>query len=154
MIRPLLIILGRLYHARNFIPLNPEEFRSNPVSRKFILCVGLPDLDRPQAGHPLAQRRVDLLAIEQNGWVLAARDPRCKVVSTRTELGWAMKNGQICVWAPSKIVLDATQGPASRPRDSVALAGWFAEHMEASELVVIGESLPEDVTIPARAVTV
>jgi len=119
-----------------------------------ILCVGLPDLDRPQAGHPLAQRRVDLLAIEQNGWVLAARDPRCKVVSTRTELDWAMKNGQICVWAPSKIVLDATQGPASRPRDSVALAGWFAEHMEASELVVIGESLPEDVTIPARAVTV
>ncbi|HBT02396.1 MAG TPA: diguanylate cyclase, partial [Citreicella sp.] len=56
---------------------------------------------RPQAGHPLAQRRVDLLAIEQNGWRLAARDPRAKVVATRTELDWAMRNGQISLWAPS-----------------------------------------------------
>ncbi|MCR8550696.1 dihydroneopterin aldolase [Salipiger sp. P9] len=123
-------------------------------SAPLILCVGLPDVARPQAAHPLAQRRVDLLAIEQNGWVLAARDPRCKVVATRTELDWAMKNGQICIWAPSKIVLDATQGPASQPRDSVALASWFAGLMEACELVVIGETPPADSPVPSRAVTV
>ncbi|MBU2962980.1 dihydroneopterin aldolase [Citreicella sp. C3M06] len=118
-----------------------------------ILCVGLPDLPRPHASHPLAQRRIDLLAIEQNGWVLAARDPRCKVVATRTELDWAMKNGQICIWAPSKIVLDATQGPASQQADSVALAGWFAAQIDACELVTIGAPLPEAITLPARAVT-
>ncbi len=118
-----------------------------------VLCVGLPDGPRPVAAHPMAQRRVDLLAIEQNGWVLAARDPRCKVVATRTELDWAMRNGQICVWAPSKIVLDATDGPSGQPRDSVALAAWFAETMEACELVTIGAPLPDPITLPARAVT-
>ncbi|CUH76570.1 dihydroneopterin aldolase [Tropicibacter naphthalenivorans] len=118
-----------------------------------ILCVGRPDLPAPQTGHAMTQRRVDLLSLEQNGWVLAARDHRCKVVATRTELDWAMKNGQICVWAPSKIVLDATQGPQAQPRDSVALAAWFAGEMEACELVVIGEDLPEGAATPARAVT-
>jgi len=117
-----------------------------------VLCVGLPDIDRPRAAHPLAQRRVDLLAIEQNGWVLAARDPRCVVVGTRTELDWGMKHDQISLWAPSKIVLDAVEGPKSRQRDSVALAAWLAEQLEAKELLVIGEALPQAGRVPARAV--
>jgi hypothetical protein len=57
------------------------------------------------------QRRIDLLAIEQNAWVLAARDPRCVVVASRTEIDWAMKQRQVIVWAPSKLVLDAVDGP-------------------------------------------
>ncbi|MDU8911938.1 dihydroneopterin aldolase [Aestuariicoccus sp. MJ-SS9] len=117
-----------------------------------ILCVGLPDCPAPKADHAMTQRRIDLLAIEQNGWVLAGRDARCKVVATRTELDWAMKNAQICVWAPSKIVLDATQGPASQPSDSVALSAWFAGQMEACEMVVIGEALPARAGIPLRGV--
>ena len=116
-----------------------------------ILCVGAPELSVLKTGHKMTQRRIDLLAIEQNGWLLASRDDRCKVVATRTELDWAMKNGQICVGAPSKIVLDAAQGPRVQPRDSVALAAWFAGELEACELVVIGESLPEAATIPMRA---
>lgn len=128
--------------------LDALEQRRAPL----ILCVGRPDLDAPQTGHTMTQRRIDLLAIEQNGWSLAARDSRCKVVATRTELDWAMRHGQICVWAPSKIVLDATEGPQFQPRDSVALAGWFAGELEACELLVIGEDLPEDPPVPARAV--
>ncbi|MDA7427057.1 dihydroneopterin aldolase [Primorskyibacter aestuariivivens] len=119
-----------------------------------VLCVGLPDGPRPRASHALAQRRIDLLAIEQNGWVLAARDARCVVVGTRTELDWGMKNGQISLWAPSKIVLDAVEGPESQPRDSVALAAWFAEALEARELVVIGEELPKAAGLTMRSVAV
>jgi len=48
-----------------------------------ILCVGHNAADRLKAGHPAAQRRIDLLALEQQAWVLAARDARCVVVSTR-----------------------------------------------------------------------
>ena len=114
-----------------------------------ILCVGLPDGPRPQVGHRLAQRRIDLLAIEQNAWRLAARVPQAKVVATRTELDWSMRNGQVSLWAPSKIVLDSVQGPAADPADSVALAAWFATLMEARELLVIGEELPSGST-PAR----
>ena len=107
-----------------------------------ILTVGLPDFPRPVTGHKPTQRRIDLLAIEQNAWVLAARDDRCVVVSTRTEIDWAMKHGRTIVWAPSKLVLDAVDGPHSR--EPVALALWLAEFMAAERLVVHG-----DVALPA-----
>lgn len=116
-----------------------------------ILCVGLPDAERLTTGHKMTQRRVDLLAIEQNGWCLAAQDRRCKVVDTRTELDWAMKNDQICVWAPSKIVLDAVQGPAAQPQEATALAAWLAHELDACEFLVIGEGLPADCNVSQRA---
>jgi dihydroneopterin aldolase len=102
-----------------------------------ILTVGLPDGSRPLTGHRPTQRRVDMLAIEQNAWVLAARDPRCVVMETRTEIDWAVKRGQMLVWAPSKMLLDATDGPHAR--DPVALALWLAEQMAADRLIVYGE---------------
>jgi dihydroneopterin aldolase len=122
------------------------------LGRPLIFCVGPAAVDPPRASHPLAQRRIDLLAIEQNAWVLAARDPRCKVVATRTELDWAMRNGQICVWAPSKIVLDAVDGPSAKGADAVALASWFAATFDAREMLVIGEDGPVDAPVALRSV--
>jgi dihydroneopterin aldolase len=122
------------------------------TGQPLILCVGAADWPAPQANHKMAQRRIDLLAIEQNAWVLAGRDPRCVVVATRTELDWAMKNGQICVWAPSKIVLDAVDGPSAHPRNAVALAAWFASTLAARELLVIGEDEPVSAKVPLRAI--
>ncbi|SLN33037.1 bifunctional dihydroneopterin aldolase/dihydroneopterin triphosphate 2'-epimerase [Roseovarius litorisediminis] len=124
--------------------LDQLEARAEPV----ILCVGQSATDSPKTGHRMTQRRVDLLAIEQNAWVLAGRDNRCVVVSTRTELDWAMKNGQISVWAPSKIVLDAVDGPTVGPNDPVALAAWFSGHIEASDLLLIGERPPTRSSVP------
>ena len=114
-----------------------------------IFCVGAADTGAPQTRVAMAQRRIDLLAIEQNAWVLAGRDKRCVVVGTQTELDWAMKNGQICVWAPSKIVLDAVDGPSADPKDAAALVAWFAEHMKAAELVVAGADVPHS-SVPVR----
>lgn len=112
------------------------------LGRPLVLTVGLPDLARPETGHRPTQRRIDLLAIEQNAWVLAARDARCVVVETRTEIDWAMKNGRMIVWAPSKLVLDAVDGPQGR--EPVALALWLAEMLAAERLIVHG-----DVSVPA-----
>ena len=123
------------------------------MNAPLIICVGASDVPAPQAGNALAQRRVDLLAIEQNAWTLAARDRRCMVVGTRTELDWAMKNDQICIWAPSKIVLDAVDGPSASPRDAVALVTWFAVEMGAKELLLIGADAPETV-IKTRAIAI
>lgn len=120
------------------------------MGRPLILCVGPADCATPVASHPLAQRRIDLLAIEQNAWVLAARDARCKVVETRTELDWAMRNGQICIWAPSKIVLDAVDGPSAKGADAVALASWFAATCEAREMLVIGDETPVGAAVNLR----
>jgi len=120
--------------------------------RPLILCVGAHALAVPTTAHPMTQRRIALLAIEQNAWRLAARDDRCVVVSTRTELDWAMKNGQISVWAPSKIVLDAVGGPLAAPSEPVELAAWFAATFQAEELIVIGADLPETQDISLRAI--
>jgi dihydroneopterin aldolase len=120
------------------------------ASAPLIFCVGGPDQPGPVSRAPLAQRRIDLLAIEQNGWVLAGRDRRCVVVETKTELDWAMRNGQICVWAPSKIVLDAVEGPDSDTRDGVALAAWFSGQLNASEMLVVGETPPAEPPVPLR----
>ncbi|UWR16679.1 dihydroneopterin aldolase [Sulfitobacter sp. M368] len=118
-----------------------------------IICVGAPDAAAPQLSHKMAQRRIDLLAIEQNAWVLASRDDRCVVVDTRTELDWAMKNGQTCVWAPSKIVLDSVDTPSAQPRDAVALAAWFAASMEAEDMLVIGAALPQEASVPLKPIS-
>ena len=117
-----------------------------------VLCVGLPDGPRPTVPYKMAQRRIDLLAIEQNCWCLAARDDRCKVVATRTELDWAMKNGQACVWAPSKVVLDAVDGPTAPPSEALDLTKWFAGEMQAEELLVIGASADEPSNVSIRNV--
>jgi dihydroneopterin aldolase len=124
--------------------LDQLQARAEPV----ILCVGHPDAPAPRTGHRMTQRRVDLLALEQNAWVLAGRDDRCVVVATRTELDWAMKHGQISVWAPSKIVLDAVDGPRSGPGHPVDLAAWFAGHIEASDLLLIGAPPPAASVVP------
>ncbi len=123
-----------------------QEFPETPV----IFCVGLPDAAAPVTGAALAQRRIDLLAIEQNAWVLAGRDRRCVVVATRTELDWAMRHGQVCVWAPSKIVLDAVESPAAEPQDGVALALWFARLAGARALVTVGTDAPLSAEPPAH----
>lgn len=107
-----------------------------------VLVVGLPDAARPAAAGE-AGRRIDLLAIEQNAWALSARDPRLSVVATRTELDWAMRQGHMVVWAPSKLVLD-TPGAPEGTGDGPALAAWLAGEMNALKLVVHG-----NVAVPA-----
>ncbi len=109
-----------------------------------ILTVGLPDLPRAETGHKPTQRRIDLLAIEQNAWTLAARDARCVVVNTRTEIDWAARQGRMVVWAPSKMALDAVDGPGGA--DGVVLALWLAETLQATRMIVHG-----DVAIPATS---
>jgi dihydroneopterin aldolase len=98
-----------------------------------VLCVGMPDIAIVQVAGDGAQRRVDLLAIEQNALRVSTLVPDCAVVATRTELDWAMKNGHVCVWAPSKIVLDAVDGPQGH--DGLSLARWLAAELGAVELI-------------------
>ena len=139
-LHPLVIYLDNATISAPDLPrrLDAWAARGLPV----ILTVGMPDQPPPQTRHRPTQRRIDLLAIEQNAWVLAARDARCVVMATRTEIDWAVKRGQMMVWAPAKMVLDAVDGPGSR--DPAALALWLAEVMAADRLVVHG-----DVALPA-----
>ena len=118
------------------------------VSGPLILVAPAPALDVPPSNDPLAARRIALLAMEQGAWALAGRDARCFVVGTRTELDWAMRNGQTSVWAPARMVADAVPPPAG---DALALAVWLAGQMQAVELLIVGADAPQgDVPVPLR----
>jgi dihydroneopterin aldolase len=102
-----------------------------------VICTEPSGLTLPKADISPANKRIELLAIEQNAWVLAGKDDRCVVVDSRTELDWAMKNGQLSVWAPSKMVLDAVVKPAANA-NSLDLAAWFAAEFSADHVSILG----------------
>jgi dihydroneopterin aldolase len=110
-----------------------------------VLCVDA--LSRgPQAAIAAAQRRIDLLSIEQSAWVLAGRDKRCLVVDARTEIDWALRNRRTIVWAPGRMVLDALSEAPSADDGPVGLAAWIAGQLSATDFVVLGRGsapLPE-----------
>ncbi|MDI3335221.1 dihydroneopterin aldolase [Defluviimonas aestuarii] len=97
---------------------------------------------RPVAATGVAQLRIDLLSMEQAAWGMAADDTALTVVATRTELDWALKQGQVVVWAPSKLVLDTPGAPQGA--DAGVLACWLAEDLGATKVIAHG-----DVAIPA-----
>lgn len=112
------------------------------AERSTVLTVGMPDSAPPLSGSAMPQRRINLLAMEQNAWILAARDPRCVVVETRTEIAHAMRTGQLVVWAPSKIVLDSVDAPAAGPRDAEALVAWMAGEIGACRILGLDSDIP------------
>ena len=81
--------------------------------------------------------RIELLSIEQSAWRLAGMDSRCVVVDTRTELDWSLKNNELSVWAPSKMILDSVNKPSlnSGPLD---LAIWLAGELSVDSIYCIG----------------
>ena len=85
----------------------------------------------------VSHHRIKLLAIEQAAWDLAGKDNRCVVVDTWTELDWSMKNNEVTVWAPSKMILDAVNKPSlkSEPLD---LAIWLADEFNTDYIYHVG----------------
>ena len=117
------------------------------AGRPAILCVR-PTAPAPRVAEARAQARIDLLAVEQAAWHLAARDRRCVVIDSRTELDWALRHDTIAVWAPSRLVLDAATPPEGvAPID---LARWLAAELSATELVLVGDA-PAPGPVPERA---
>ena len=134
------VIMGR--HLFDW--LDAAEANTHPV----VICVAAPEGLSPQVKlHKMVQRRIDLLAIEQNAWVLASYDARCVVVGTKTELDWGMRHDQISVWAPSKIVLDAVDGSPMRINEITVLVEWFAKEIQAVQVVFVGETPTGDLDI-------
>lgn len=105
-----------------------------------VVCIGAAET-QPVAGTE-ARRRIGLLAIEQAAWALTERDSRFSVISSRTELDWAMKSGRLSVWAPSKMVMDARDRIVPDASAPVDLAAWLAMEVGAELLVVAGAALP------------
>lgn len=110
-----------------------------------VICLAPPDLPRPKALSAEAQVRIELLGIEQAAWALASRDDRLTVVATWTEMDWALRQGNMVVWAPAKIILD-TPGAPRDGAEGIGLASWLAGELNALKIVTQG-----NVTAPAES---
>ena len=107
----------------------------------------------PRTGVSQADHRIELLGIEQNAWALAGRDKRCIVIETRTELEHAIREGLIAVWAPSKMVLDAIDGPNSAAT-ARELARWLSGEFGGQDIYEIGAEISNEgfVALPNTSV--
>lgn len=131
--RPRVILLPEGAQQEAALSALLDRLAADPVP---AVLIATPDFTPPAADHPMAERRIALLALEQAAWRLAARDSRCVVVDSRTELDWSMRNAGLTVWAPARLILDATQAArAPEGADPLALAQWFAKAFDAVELV-------------------
>ncbi len=134
LVRPVVLFLPNAIIESNELGAWLDKIKA--MNTPAVICVE-PERAAILTGRDEADQRLALLAIEQAAWVLAAKDQRCVVVGTRTELDWAMKNGQLSVWAPSRIVMDAVNRPAGA--DPVGLALWFGQEFSAQRLVTCGD---------------
>jgi dihydroneopterin aldolase len=145
--RPRMALLDPLPAASEFpVLLDRLSVGGGPL----LLCVGAPGTATPVAQTEAAQRRIDLLALDQSAWALASCDPRLLVAGSRTELDWALRQGRPAVWAPAKVVLDAVDGPAAA--DGLSLASWLAGSVRATELRLLGSAPPPDFVAPVPLV--
>lgn len=145
-VQPIIVVLG----AAALSSANLSGWLGQLADKPVILCVEAPAT--AAVSNDSAQYRIDLLAIEQAAWRLSSAHPACVVVDNRTELDWGLKNGQLSVWAPSKIVVDIVEGAPQA--NVVSLANWLAEELNASELFLIGTEGSRSTQISARYVTV
>ena len=143
---PTVVFLG----GETVVATEVQNLLNNTADAPLVIVLDLP-VDRPLAVTPTAQRQIDLLAIEQAGWKLSAELTNVSVAATRTELDWAMKTGQTCIWAPSKLVSDAVDAP---PEDAGDLAIWFATQWGAKKLIDVGGTLRVTDTNALEIVTV
>lgn len=135
--------------ARNAARVAAESAVARPVVMFVGADAGLPDgavilipdthgLPVPDAGGNA--RMVALLALDQAAWALAAR-LGIGVADSRTEIDWAVAEGQPVVWAPSRMVADVVHLPAL----PAALAFWLADRLSAARLVF---ALPDGAALP------
>jgi dihydroneopterin aldolase len=134
-VQPLIVFMPNdvLYGLELGAWLDAIDTHTQPV----IICLEPVYEQLPTTDMTNIDRRIGLLSIAQNTWILAAKDERCVVVDNRTELDWAIKKGQLSVWAPYKIVLDAVDKPDAGPKEPLELAMWFAKEFFTDHIVVL-----------------
>jgi 7,8-dihydroneopterin aldolase/epimerase/oxygenase len=107
-----------------------------------LLAVPVPEIPQPPATSE-GLLRIGLLAMEQAAWAAVEAEPRFVVVSSRTEIDWAIRTRRPAVWAPAKLVTDARPRPEADASAPQALARWFATEVGADRVLALGAGVPD-----------
>lgn len=108
------------------------------LSAPVVICLEKPKTPTPAATDERSRQHIDLLEIEQSVWALASQDDRCLVVSSRTELDWAIAQNALCIWVPTKTVMNAVNGPKGKV-SGLELTRWLAEELNAKRLISVAD---------------
>lgn len=81
-------------------------------------------------------RRQALLEIEKTAWGLAQQNAAFVPVATWTELDWGLKNDQISVWAPSKLIFDSPDPSVGQLRSAEVISQWLAVQLDARHVTL------------------
>lgn len=83
-----------------------------------------------------------LLAMEQYGRALASLTPGFRIAASSTVIRRALRDGRVPVWAPTAMVLRASEIPASWDVTSDSLAAWLAGRIGAERLLLVKHGGP------------
>ncbi|SNT72643.1 dihydroneopterin aldolase [Paracoccus seriniphilus] len=103
-----------------------EQARIDQTEATIILP---PHPDLPLPVTTQAQRRINLLALDQAAWALAEH-LGLEVAQTRTEIDHAIDTGTAVIWAPARLAADHPEAG----RTQTELAFWLAEKLGALSL--------------------
>ena len=104
---------------------------------------GGPFADTVRAAQPkmefddLAAHHMALLAMEQYGRALASLEPRFKLAETLAAIRRLLRDQQVPVWAPTRMVLAASDIPCSWEVTSDSLALWLAHRLGGARVVLV-----------------
>jgi 5-(aminomethyl)-3-furanmethanol phosphate kinase len=87
-----------------------------------------------------AAHHMGLLAMEQFGCALAGLRPSLTLADTAAAIRAALRAGEVPVWAPTRMVLEANDVPASWDVTSDSLAAWLAGALGAKLLLLVKSS--------------
>lgn len=90
----------------------------------------------------VAAHAMALLAMEQFGLALTSLRPGFTVAASASVIDQALGEGRVPVWAPSAMVLEVKDIPASWDVTSDSLAAWLAGHVGAKRLLLVKHGAP------------
>jgi dihydroneopterin aldolase len=96
-----------------------------------------------------AAHHMALLAMEQFGRALASFDKRLSAVDSMADLQRALNDGNVPIWLPARMAVQAADIPPSWDVTSDSLAAWLAGKLSAARLVLL-----KQVELPPDAVSV
>jgi aspartokinase-like uncharacterized kinase len=137
------------------LPAWLDVLASLPGMRCLVVPGGGPFADAVRAAqarlgfHDLAAHRMAILAMQQYGLLLQAREPRLRLAETAADLA-AVPPGSGAVWLPWRMIGLAPDTEPSWDVTSDSLALWLARRLSARHLVLVKSApLPPGPTEPA-----
>jgi dihydroneopterin aldolase len=123
--------------------------------RALVVPGGGPFADAVRAAQPrmgfddMAAHHMAMLGMEQFGYALASFDRRLAVADSMEDLQRVLSDGNVPIWLPARMAMQAADIPPSWEVTSDSLAAWLAGKLRAARLILL-----KQVELPPQPIAV